>query len=121
MPPTVPPVGPTNRFERTTPSTPSPPPASPEAFGQVFDLAVARARRTEAAPSPIPSAVRAEMDAADRLFAALAAQGHELRFTEPSVPGERVRVELCTLDGTVVRQVPLAEAVDLGAGPEPAA
>ena len=111
----VPPMGPTNRFERPTrqPSTPA-----PEGFGQVFDIAVARARRSEAS-SPIPPAVWEEMAAAHRLFDALAAQGHELRFD--GEPGEALRAELRTVDGDVVRPVSLSEAIDFDGGFDPAA
>jgi hypothetical protein len=111
-------MGPTNRFERQPQSTPATP--SPEGFGQVFDLAVARAKRAQSAPPPIPSSVWDEMDAASRLYDALAAQGHELRF-EAGAPGEAVRAELRSEDGTVVRLVTLGEAVDFDGGPTPAA
>lgn len=117
MTPHIPPMGPTNRFERQ-PQTPATP--TPEGFGQVFDLAVARARRAETTTSPIPSSLWAEMDAASRLFEALAAQGHELRFSEPQ-DGLPVRAELRSVDGTVVRPVSLSEAIDFDGGPTPAA
>lgn len=118
MPPHVPPTGPTQRFERSTP-VPTRAPAD-QGFGQVFDLAAARARRDAAPVPPIPPSVLDEMDAASRLFDALAAQGHELRF-ELGGPGQPVRAELRTLDGAVVRPVSLTEAIDLGGGPPPAA
>ena len=115
MTPHVPPMGPTNRFERPTHQTTTP---APEGFGQVFDIAVARARRAEAS-TPIPPSVWEEMEAAGRLFDALAAQGHELRFDE--APGQPVRAELRTADGDVVRRVSLSEAVDFDGGFDPAA
>lgn len=118
MPPHVPPTGPTQRFERAT-QAPTRTPAD-QGFGQVFDLAVARARRDQAAVPPIPPAVVDEMDAASRLFDALAAQGHELRF-EAGGPDGRVRAELRKVDGSVVRTVSLSEAIDIGGGPPPAA
>lgn len=120
MSPHVPPMGPTNRFERNPPQ-PTSAPTSPEAFGQVFDLAVARARRDELSPPPIPPSVLDEMEAASRLFDALAAQGHELRFETDARPGEAVRAELRSVDGSVVRAVSLSEAIDLGGGPPSAA
>ena len=120
MTPNVPPVGPTSRFERTPQPQPQPPSATPEAFGQVFDIAVARAKRAEATPPPIPPAVWEEMEAASRLFDALAAQGHELRFDAPA-PREPVRAELRTVDGTVVRRVSLSEAIDFDGEPPTAA
>ena len=116
MTPNVPPSGPTNRFERQPDQAARTP--TPEGFGQVFDLAVARTRRAET--PPVPSSLWAEIDAARRLYDALAAQGHELRF-EPGGPGEHVRAELRLVDGEVVREVPLSEAVDFDGGPTPAA
>ncbi len=118
MTPHVPPMGPTNRFERQPQSTPATP--TPEGFGQVFDLAVARAKRAETTPPPIPSSLWDEMDAASRLFDALAAQGHELRF-ETGAPGEAVRAQLRVVDGETVREVSLSEAIDFDGGPTPAA
>ena len=118
MTPIVPPSGPTPPFGPTAPA----PPAAPEAngFAQVFDLAAVRARRDEALATPeIPQTVLREMDAARLVLEALDAQGHELRF-ERELSG-RIRAELRTVDGSVVRQVPLSEAVDIGTGPEPAA
>jgi hypothetical protein len=84
---------------------------------------MARARRTEptAVPSPepvIPVTVLEEMEAASRMFHALHAQGHELRFESE---GGRVRAELRTVDGDVVRPVPLSEAIDVTGGPDFAA
>jgi hypothetical protein len=60
-----------------------------------------------------------EMDSARLVLEALDAQGHELRFEHEL--GGRIRAELRTVDGDVVRRVPLSEAVDMDAGPEPAA
>ncbi len=119
MTPHVPPMGPTNRFERQPQPTTSATPA-PAGFGQVFDLAVARAKRAETSPPPIPTSVWDEMDAASRLYDALAAQGHELRF-ETGAPGEGVRAELRLVDGEAVRPVSLSEAIDFDGGPTPAA
>ena len=120
-PPMVPPTGP------TPPTGPhAPRPASTqhaEGFAQVYDLALARARRDEAAsaaaPEPvIPITVLEEMEAASRMFHALHAQGHELRFESDA---GRVRAELRTLDGDVVRPVSLSEAVDANGDPDFAA
>ncbi|HEV2813321.1 MAG TPA: hypothetical protein VGW10_08725 [Solirubrobacteraceae bacterium] len=100
-------------------------PPEPGGFAQVYDLALARARRTDApsAPEPvaepvIPVTVLEEMEAASRMFHALHAQGHELRFESDA---GRVRAELRTVDGDVVRPVPLSEAVDVVGGPDFAA
>ena len=120
-PPLVPPTGPNSP---TGPHGPRPASApEPGGFAQVYDLALARARRTETAPAPaaepvIPVTVLEEMEAASRMFHALHAQGHELRFE--SGPG-RVRAELRTVEGDVVRPVSLREAVDVTGGPDCAA
>jgi hypothetical protein len=120
-PPIVPPTGP------HTPQGPQGPrpAATPEqevGFAQVYDLALARARRTEAvseATEPvIPVTVLEEMEAASRMFHALHAQGHELRFEQE---GSRVRAELRTVDGDVVRPVSLREAIDASGDPDFAA
>ena len=121
-PPIVPPTGP------DTPQGPQGPrPAStpqPEVgFAQVYDLALARARRTETPPEPsaepvIPVSVLEEMEAASRMFHALQAQGHELRFEQD---GPQVRAELRTVDGDVVRPVSLREAIDVTGDPDFAA
>ena len=114
MTPIVPPSGPTPPFGPTAPATPAAQGAN--GFAQVFDLAAARARRDEALATPqIPQTVLREMDAARLVLEALDAQGHELRFEREL--GGRIRAELRTLDGSVVRRVPLAEAVDLFGGP----
>lgn len=118
MTPIVPPSGPTPPFGPTAPARPAAPASN--GFGQVFDLAAARARRNEALATPeIPQTVLREMDAARLVLEALDAQGHELRFEREL--GGRIRAELRTTDGHVVRQVPLSEAVDIGTGPETAA
>jgi hypothetical protein len=118
MTPIVPPSGPTPPFGPIAPARPAAP--GPSGFAQVFDLAAARARREQALATPdIPQTVLREMDAARLTLDALDAQGHELRF-ESELSG-RIRAELRTLDGTVVRQVPLTEAIDAGgAGPDAA-
>ena len=117
-PPVVPPTG------KHTPSAPHSHPRS-QGFAQVYDLALERARRAEtAAPSEplepvIPITVLEEMEAASRMFHALQAQGHELRFDlDPEGP---VRAELRTVEGTAVRPVSLREAVDVTGDPDFAA
>jgi len=114
----VPPSGPTPPHGPTAPLRPAP--ARESGFGQVFDLAAARARKEQALAAPrIPDAVMQEMDAARLVLEALDAQGHELRF-ERELAG-RIRAELRTVDGTVVRRVPLTEAIDIGTDPSSAA
>jgi hypothetical protein len=120
-PPIVPPTGPNSP---TGPQGPNPlDRTDTEGFAQVYDLALARARRSESPAPPvaepvIPVSVLEEMEAASRMFHALHAQGHELRFEQD---GGRVRAELRTLDGDVVRPVSLREAIDVGGGPDCAA
>src|SRR5690349_21694563 len=118
MTPIVPPSGPTppsERFGRTLQ------PTAPEGtgFAKVFDLSVERAKRNRMTTPAIPQSVLDEMSAARRVLDALDAQGAELRF-ELEQDG-RVRAELRSVDGTVVRQVPLTEAIDVGTDPTPAA
>jgi hypothetical protein len=120
MPPLVPPTGPPDAFDTTFTSRTAPSPAG-EGFAQVFDLAAARARRTPTvtADPHIPDFVLDEMEAASRMFHALHAQGHELRFEQRL--GGGVKAELRTTDGDFVRRVPLSEAIDVyGPGPEAA-
>lgn len=75
----------------------------------VIDLAEWRAARR---PEPVPGEVLAEVDAAARVYEALLAQGHELRFDVPETAGtRRVRAELRAVGGDVVRDVALAEVV----------
>ena len=116
-PPIVPPTGP------HTPQGPQDPPQAkapePTGFAQVYDLALARARRDDAPAEPmIPVTVLEEMEAASRMFHALHAQGHELRFEQDA---GRVRAELRTVEGDVVRPVSLREAIDVTGGPDFAA
>jgi hypothetical protein len=120
-PPIVPPTGPT---PPTGPHAPRPASAQePGGFAQVYDLALARARRTDPASEQvaepvIPVTVLEEMEAASRMFHALHAQGHELRFESE---GGRVSAELRTVEGDVVRPVSLREAIDVTGDPDFAA
>jgi hypothetical protein len=99
-------------------------PSAPEngGFAQVYDLALARARRSDATSEPaepvIPVSVLEEMEAASRMYHALHAQGHELRFESDA---GRVRAELRTVEGDVVRPVSLREAIDVSGDPDFAA
>ena len=80
----------------------------------VIDLSEWRAARR---PEPVPGEVLAELDAAARVYEALLAQGHELRFDVPETDGGHVRAELRAVDGAVVRPVPLAEVVGFDGPP----
>ena len=120
-PPIVPPTGPQSPLGPQGPR-----PATTQetgGFAQVYDLALARARKAEptvtSVPEPvIPVSVLEEMEAASRMFHALHAQGHELRFEQDA---GRVRAELRTVNGEVVRPVSLREAIDVDGGPDFAA
>jgi hypothetical protein len=61
-------------------------------------------------PEPIPQELLNELDAAGRVYDALLAQGHEVRFDVPG-HGGRVRAELRSVAGEVVRAVSLGEVV----------
>ena len=120
-PPSVPPTGPN---EPTRPQNQLPPERTDaQGFAQVYDLALARANRSGSPAEPvaepvIPVSVLEEMEAASRMFHALHAQGHELHFEQD---GGRVRAELRTVAGDVVRPVSLCEAIDVVGGPDCAA
>jgi len=73
----------------------------------VIDMLEWRAVRR---PEQVPGPVLDECDAAGRVYEALLAQGHELRFDIPD-QGGRVRAELRSVDGETVRDVTLAEVV----------
>ena len=73
--------------------------------------------RASRRPELVPDEVLAELDAASRVYEALLAQGHELRFDLPS-DGGRVRAELRSVGGDVVRPVELAEVLGVGSGPD---
>ena len=120
-PPIVPPTGPQPPHGPLGPRPASLPDNG--GFAQVYDLALARAQRAEGPAEPvsepvIPITVLEEMEAASRMFHALHAQGHELRFEHD---GARVRAELRTVDGDVVRPVSLREAIDASGDPDFAA
>jgi hypothetical protein len=83
----------------------------------VIDLREWRALRR---PDPLPSGLADEVDAAGRVYDALLAQGHELRFELPE-DGGRVRAELRSVGGDLVRSVPLSEVLDLDGPPGSAA
>ena len=74
--------------------------------------------RASRRPELVPDEVLAELDAASRVYEALLAQGHELRFDLPADGDGRVRAELRSVDGDVVRPVALAEVLGVGSGPD---
>ena len=90
------------------------------AADNVIDLQEWRARRR---PDTLPVEVLDELDDAGRVYEALMAQGHELRFDMPD-DGGRVRVELRSIEGELVRPVALSELLGIETpadpGPPPA-
>lgn len=68
-------------------------------------------------PASPPPEVLEAMDAAGRVARELHETGRELRFTPPP-EGEhgRVRVEVCDLDGNVLRTIPPSELLDIATG-----
>jgi hypothetical protein len=85
-------------------------------FARVYELAAVRRARREG----IPERVRAEVLAAARLYEAMHAAGHEVRFATHDLSG-RVVAQLCDLDGNVLRPVSLFEALHPPIEPDPAA
>ncbi|HEU4700887.1 MAG TPA: hypothetical protein VFS37_00280 [Conexibacter sp.] len=74
-------------------------------------------RSTGDVPASPPPEVLEAMDAAGRVARELHETGRELRFTPPA-PGEggRVRVDVCDLDGNVLRTIPPSELLDVATG-----
>ncbi len=71
---------------------------------------------SDAIPDAPPPEVLEAMDAAGRVARELHATGRELRFTPPEDPVGRVLVEVCDLDGNVLRTIPPSEALDAATG-----
>ncbi len=74
----------------------------------VIDLEHWRAQRR---PEHPPGEALEAVDAAALVYDALTAQGHEVRFDLPETGDGRVRAELRSVDGDVVRTVALYEVV----------
>jgi hypothetical protein len=81
----------------------------------VIDLQHWRAHRR---PEQPPGEVLAAIDAAALVYDALVAQGHEVRFELPEEDDGRVRAELRSVDGDVVRTVALYEIVGFDDEPD---
>ena len=69
----------------------------------------------EALPSVPPPAVMADVSRAAQRYQELRAQGRELHF-DVDINSGKVRVEVRTLDGQVIRQLPLSEALEVAGG-----
>lgn len=88
------------------PSLDREPPTTRKPFAAELGLA------SNAAPPP---EVQAEVQAAARCANRLHEMGRQLRF-EPDPEGGRVRVQVCDLDGNVIRTIPLNEALEIARG-----
>lgn len=68
-------------------------------------------------PASPPPEVLEAMSVAGRVAQELHETGRELRFTPPSEGSNgRVRVDVCDLDGNVLRTIPPSELLDVAAG-----
>jgi flagellar protein FlaG len=68
-------------------------------------------------PASPPPEVLEAMDAAGRVARELHETGRELRFTPPSEGSNgRVRVDVCDLDGNVLRTIPPSKLLDVATG-----
>jgi hypothetical protein len=107
---------------REAPAAPSHATGGGQGFAKVYELDAARRARGAAAAPAIPDAVLAEVDAAARLADELRAGGQHLRFALHDLSG-RVVVDLCDLEGNVLRPISLTDAVCASAehDPDPAA
>jgi flagellar protein FlaG len=66
-------------------------------------------------PASPPPEVLEAIDAAARCYRDLHARGRELRFGVDADSG-RVTVDVCDLDGNVLRSIPPSEALDVAGG-----
>jgi len=80
------------------------------AFGDVLELATARANRDARRAGEIPTAVWEEVEAANRLFDELEADGRRIVFDDGRLTG-RLVISLCDLEGRVLRAVTPGELV----------
>ena len=96
---------------RITPSMSAP--ETPDAQGppaRVYDLAAARERRERRVAGEIPAEVWAEVEAANRLFEELEAEGRRIVFDDTRLDGPLI-VSLCDLEGRILRLVGADEVV----------
>ena len=98
--------------------TPRPDPqplrGGPVAPSTPFSLPAAHAT----APDQVPDVVRADVEAAGQRYQDLQRQGRELHFRVAS--DHRVVVDVCDLEGNVLRTVPPEHALDIVTGKESA-
>ncbi len=91
--------------------------AARQGCAKVYELEDARKARAVAHPV-IPDAVLDEVEVAARLADELHAAGRRLRFGLHDLSG-RVVVDLCDLEGAVLRPISLTEAISAPAGHVP--
>lgn len=99
--------------ERTPPPAPPvarPQAATPPAFADVLHFETARANRESRRAGEIPSDVWEEVEAANRLFDELQADGRRVVFDNGRLNG-RLVISLCDLEGRVLRAVTPTELV----------
>ncbi len=77
---------------------------------QVFQLDAARARREARRAGEMPAEVWAEVQAANRLFEDLRAEGQQVVFDDGRLDGTTV-IALCDLEGRMLRAVTAREIV----------
>jgi hypothetical protein len=109
-------VLPIERLTRAAARSPRLGPGEGQGFAQVYDLEAARRAR---GPT-IPDEVLDEVAAAARLCDELQARGGQVRFGLHDLTGGVV-VDLCDLDGKILRPISLTDAVTAPADPDPAA
>jgi hypothetical protein len=86
-------------------------PAKPAAaFADVLEIETARANREARRAGEIPATVWEEVEAANRLFDELQADGRRIVFDDGRLNG-RLVISLCDLDGRVLRSVAPGELV----------
>lgn len=87
------------------------------AFAKVLELETARAKRDARVAGEIPKDVWMEVEAANKLFEELQAEGQQIVFDDGRLHG-RLVISLCDLQGRVLRAVTPTEIV--GTPPPPA-
>lgn len=98
------------RVEPLRPAAPAPGAAG--GFAQAL-RAQEPAVRVDTIPASPPPELRAEILTAQRVVQDLHARGRELRF---EIDAGRVRIEVCDLDGNVLREIPPSRALEIAAG-----
>ncbi len=74
---------------------------------------VTRVDRADTFPASPPPEVREEMLVAQQVFDEMRARGRELHF---EMTEGRVRIEMRDLEGNVLKQIPVTEALEIAAG-----